>query len=254
MKALIFSDVHANLAALEAMLNAEGDWDEVFFLGDALLGGPQPNEVCDLMRTLNGVFLMGNHDRQALDIDLDAEQSEPHKIWNQWTGRVLTPVNRRFVEQFSEARSIKFDGLVMRLVHGQLPKDVREDWRTGYLWPDTPIEAVRPFADQFEEPIILHGHCHVQYRRRVGTKELINPGGLGQPRLGKALACYAVLEDGRIDLRATAYDVEETAAAMATMDLPDDFIAMWQRIYRYGMLAPRYQARDLAPLMKGQYR
>jgi len=254
MKTLIFADVHANLAALEAMLKAEESWDEVFFLGDALLGGPQPNEVVDLLRTLNGIFLMGNHDRQALDVDLARTHADPHKVWCQWTGRVLTPANRRFVEAMASSQSVERDGLSLRLVHGQLPREACEDWRSGYLWPDTPEHVVRPFADQYAESVILHGHCHVQYRRRIGEQELINPGGLGQPRLGKPLACYAVLEAGLIDLRAVPYDVEKTAAAMAAMELPADFIAMWQRIYREGMLAPRYQSRDFTPLMSGAYR
>jgi len=254
MKTLIFADVHANLAALEAMLDAEAGWDEVFFLGDALLGGPQPNEVIDVMRTLDGIFLMGNHDRQALDLDLEKQETDPHKIWCQWTKRVLTPENRRFVERFTGPQAVERDGLPLRLLHGQLPKEARQGQRTGYIWPDTDEDIVRPFVNQYDEPIILHGHCHVQYRRQIGAKELINPGGLGQPRLGKALACYAVLEDGLIDLRAVAYDVEKTAAAMATMDLPAEFIAMWQKIYRDGILAPRYQSRDMTPLTGGEYR
>ena len=66
MESLILADIHANLAALEAILAQEGSWDEVIFLGDAVVGGPQPDETLSLMTTLQGVFLMGNHDREAL--------------------------------------------------------------------------------------------------------------------------------------------------------------------------------------------
>jgi len=254
MKILILADVHANLAALEAVLDAEGSWDEVLFLGDAVIGGPQPNEVLDLLRSLKGVFLMGNHDLQALNVDLDARETDPHRIWSQWTKRVITPDNWAFLENLAGPQAIQRQGLALRLIHGQLPKGSETNWRDRYIWPDAPDELMRTLIEQYDEPYILMGHCHVQYRRNVDGTEFINPGGLGQPRLGKVLACYAVLEDGRIDLRAAPYECEKTAAAMAKMDLDADFIAMWQEIYRRAELAPRYQSRDLTPLLNGPYR
>jgi len=59
---LIVSDVHANLAALEAVLDAERTWDRFVFLGDAVLAGPQPDEVLSLLRKEADFCLMGNHD------------------------------------------------------------------------------------------------------------------------------------------------------------------------------------------------
>lgn len=254
MKILIFSDIHANLAALDAMLEAEGSWDEVLFLGDAVIAGPQPNEVLDVLRSLAGIFLMGNHDRQALTLDVSVQESDPHQIWCQWTARTLTPANRRFLEGLAAPKAVQRQGLSMRLIHGQLPKDPSDNWRSRYIWPDSPAELVQPLIEQYHEGHILLGHCHIQYRRQVNGTEFINPGGLGQPRLGKPLACYAVLEDGRIDLRAVPYDWPKTVAAMARMDLDADFIAMWQKIYRDGALAQRYSQRDLSCFANGQYR
>ncbi len=60
MKSLIIADIHANLASLEAVLESESSWDEVLFLGDAVVGGPHPNEVLSRLSELDGVFLMGN--------------------------------------------------------------------------------------------------------------------------------------------------------------------------------------------------
>jgi predicted phosphodiesterase len=253
MKILILADVHANLPALEAVLDAEGTWDEVLFLGDAVIGGPQPNEVLDLLRSLDGVFLMGNHDRQALNVDLDVHETDPHRIWSQWTRRIITPENWRFLEGLTGPQTVQRQGLTLQLIHGQLPKEASGNWQSRYIWPDAPDELMRTLIEQYAPPYILMGHCHVQYRRSVDGTEFINPGGLGQPRLGKVLACYAVLEDGHVDLRAVPYDCEKTARAMANMDLDGGFIAMWQEIYRRAELAPRYQSRDLTPLLSGPY-
>ena len=254
VKSLILSDIHGNLAALEAVLDAEGSWDEVLFLGDTVIGGPQPNEVLDILRSLSGIFLLGNHDSQALNTDLHERFTDPHKLWCQWIRRVLTPENLRFIESLADTQAITRAAIDIRLIHGQLPKDYDHNCRDRYIWPDTPEESLAPFLEQYDESVVLHGHSHVQYRRRIGNQELINPGGLGQPRLGQPLACYAVLTDGQIDLRAVPYDFEKTAAAMALLDLDADFIAMWQKIYRDAALAPRYQSRDLGPLLNAGYR
>lgn len=254
MKTLILADVHANLASLEAVLDHEKTWDEVLFLGDAVMGGPQPNETLSLLRSLDGIFLMGNHDLQALNMDLDGEGTDPHQVWCRWIGRTLTPKNRRFLANLSGPRSIVRQGLRLRLIHGQLPEHAGGKRHDRYLWPDAPAEQLEAMTDRYPEPIILHGHCHIQYRRQVDGVEFINPGGLGQPRLGRPLACYAVLADGRINLRAVPYDVAKTCRAMAQMDLDAEFIAMWQKIYRQARLAKRYRSRDLGPFMDGPYR
>ena len=58
MKTLILSDIHANLPALQAILDRESSWDEVICLGDAIVAGPHPDEVLSLLRDLDGAFVM----------------------------------------------------------------------------------------------------------------------------------------------------------------------------------------------------
>ena len=67
MRILVISDIHANLAAFEAVLqDAQGEWDFVWCLGDVVGYGPDPNECCDLLRSLPHLCLAGNHDWAAL--------------------------------------------------------------------------------------------------------------------------------------------------------------------------------------------
>jgi len=75
-KYLVVSDVHANLPALEAVLEDAPDWDEV-------------------------VFLLGNHDREILHLDAAADPEGPHREWKHWTREQLSEADRRRLERFS---------------------------------------------------------------------------------------------------------------------------------------------------------
>ncbi len=84
MKTLIVADIHANLSAFEAILNKESSWDTFIFLGDAVMAGPSPDEVLSLLLSLDGIYIMGNHDREVLELDPDADTANPHRKWAQW--------------------------------------------------------------------------------------------------------------------------------------------------------------------------
>ncbi len=250
MKSLIFADIHANLPALEAVLDAERGWDEVLFLGDAVIGGPQPEQVVRRLSALPGVMIAGNHDLDLLRMPPDDPLSDnPDRAWIQWTRRNVSSETMAFLEGLPRERTVRRDGLTLHLFHGRLdgPGDSR-------VWPDSPAEVFAGLAARFARGVVLLGHSHVQFRRDDtgdGTV-FVNPGGAGQPRLGRPLAAYAVLDDGHLRLSATPYDTEAVCRAMADLPLPADFIAAWQRCYRTGALPPRYRLRDFTPL-RGRY-
>jgi predicted phosphodiesterase len=81
MKSLIVADIHANLAALEAIPMKEGSWDTFIFRGDAVMAGPNPDEVLSLLSSLDGIYIMGNHDWEVLKLDTDEVTTNPHRIW-----------------------------------------------------------------------------------------------------------------------------------------------------------------------------
>ena len=68
MRALIISDIHSSLEALEAVLAVAPQYDAVWNLGDIVGYGPNPNEVVDLARKLGGIVVRGNHDRACSGI------------------------------------------------------------------------------------------------------------------------------------------------------------------------------------------
>lgn len=244
MKSLIIADVHANFAALEAIFDHESTWDEVLFLGDFVMAGPHPNEVIALLSTQPGVFLLGNHDREVLRADGGTTESDPHKQWVQWTRRMLTDENLRFLsEACVETCAIARGNRQIRLHHGDF------DFESGSrLWPDSPLADFEAVARMYPEEHLFVAHSHIQFVRRFQDRLFLNPGSAGHVRLGKPLSCYAVLEDGEITRKAIPYDVQKTCDGMDALPLERDFIEMWKTSFRTGILASRYHIRDFAPL------
>lgn len=244
MKSLIVADVHANLAALEAILEHERSWDEVIFLGDAVMAGPHPNEVVELLSQQPGIMLKGNHDREVLRVDCSISETDPHRQWVQWTRQTLTGTNLSILrEGFVETCVIEREAWTIRLHHGDIP------FAPGNrLWPDSPDEDFAKITGSYPETHIFLAHSHVQFERHFGERYFLNPGSAGHTRLGKPLSCYAVLENREIRRKAIAYDVEKTCAALDAVPLDRDFLEMWKASFRTGTLGSRYNLRDFAPL------
>jgi predicted phosphodiesterase len=277
MKSLIISDIHANLAGLDAVLEAERNWDEVIFLGDAIVAGPQPDQVLRRLAPLKGVWTAGNHDLEPFARVFADRETDPDQIYMRWTRDQISPEGRRVIDRLEPTHVIERHGLVIRLHHGHFPRPVGRSarpapsgllWRAlrkirrklvgpdwdSRIWPDTSPRIFRAIAQEYPEPYILLAHSHVQFRVQVGSTVFINPGSVGQPRLGQPLATYAVLEDGEIDLRAVPYDVEATCRALDSVPLERSFIEAWQAGYRAGRLPARYPLRDWQSLINQGYR
>ena len=82
--------------------------------------------------------------------------------------------------------------------------------------------------------VLLVGHSHVPFLRKIGDKVLLNPGSLGQPRAGKALASYAVWRDGAFELKTFHYPVEATVEKLKVLALPADVEAELANILKTG--------------------
>jgi putative phosphoesterase len=251
MKTVIFSDVHSNFAAMEGIFRQEKSWDRVIFLGDALLFGPQPDEVLSELRNLGALCLMGNHDREVLNPESFHDSGYPeHRNWLNWTIDRISRNNLRFVEQsFQPALNAEIDGLEVRLHHGEFtfPSGTR-------LFPDSSDADFETAARMFPEKIIITGHSHVQCDIERQGKRFINPGSAGHARLGQPVSCYLVIEDGAVILKAAPYDIEKTAEKMESLPLPEDFKNEWIRSFRTGTIAPRYDFKDFSALKAAGYR
>lgn len=235
---LVLSDIHANLTALEAVLQAAGTCERVVCLGDLVGYGPDPNEVVDRLRALGAVCIRGNHDRVASGLATAEDFSPAARVAIEWTRRILREDTLAYLRGLP-AGPQQLDGVV--LVHGAVTD---ED-----LYVYSPWQA----AEQIQRSpglITLFGHTHLQggFQWRAGriglislpttagqpvaevvfddaARYLLNPGSVGQPRDGDPRAAFAVLEDGRgVEFWRVAYDIRAVQARMAAAGLPESLI------------------------------
>ena len=231
MKALIISDIHANLTALEAVIENAGDFDATWCLGDVVGYGPDPNECVALIRSLpNLTCLLGNHDAAAIEnIDVSSFNIEA-RISVSWTASMITKASEEFLN--SLPATIEVEG--QTLAHGSPRHPIWE-----YLL-DTPTIAEN--FDFFDTPYCFVGHTHlpVVYQLdgehqlpahiipeaftpiQLVPRAIINPGSVGQPRDRNPFASYCIFdtEAHTIENRRTAYDIKDVQARMRDFKLP----------------------------------
>jgi len=229
MRALVLSDVHANITALDAVLDAAPATDEVWVLGDVVGYGPEPDAVVDRLRELGAFGVRGNHDAAALGGDEIESFNVDARRAMEWTRTVISDGTRAWLAALPE-RLVRGD---WTLVHGS-PRDPIWEYVTS-----TPV-ARAAFLD-LDTPHCLHGHTHVPmgYLEEDGTLEtmspgagsrlelgarrgLLNPGSVGQPRDGIPASSWLVLDTDAATAtwHRTAYDIATVQAAMDALRLP----------------------------------
>ena len=234
MTILVISDVHANLQALEAVLDAEQDVDAIWCLGDLVDYGPSPNECIDVLRARGVLCIAGNHDRAATG-DFDTSLfNRGARLCSEWTEQALTGDRKEFLRSL---RPIRFMDNI-QLVHGS-PRDPIFEYVFNLSI------AVANF-DLFNADMCMVGHTHVPviFTRRdgadgrpeydvtvpepgrpvtlKGVKSIVNPGGVGQPRDGDPRAAYMLLdpETLTVTLKRQSYDVAKTQELIRRARLP----------------------------------
>jgi len=226
-----FSDVHSNLEALKAVVAdfQKEKLDRIFFLGDAVGYGPDPNECTTIIDQVADVKLMGNHDYAALGlIETNLFNVYAQKSM-EWTKTVLTEKSFKILSGFTMDH--RFDQSY--LVHST-PKEPQE-W--NYIFD---LDDAEENFDFFNKQICLIGHSHSpviikKYKDRhcflhqdtwteieKGFKYIINIGSVGQPRDGSNQACYLIYDtkEKKATLKRLPYDFKKTQTKMKKRGLP----------------------------------
>jgi putative phosphoesterase len=200
----LLSDIHANLAALDAVLEDMPPVDAFIFSGDAIGYYAQPNEVCTRLRALGALCVRGNHDNYVTGAaDPDAGRRAAYAT--DWTRETLTPDNLAWLATLPAELRIEREGRTIIVRHAS-PWD-----EETYLYPDSERLSEVALA---EHEIMVLGHTHHPMVRAAGEGLLINPGSVGQPRDWDPRAAYAVLSlpSGEVEFRRAAYDVAAVQA------------------------------------------
>lgn len=244
MRALVISDIHSNLPALEAVLAAAPQHDAVWNLGDIVGYGANPNEVVGIARTLVGVVVRGNHDKACsgklsrkdlLDFSATARRAVS------WTQNALTTENTTWLSSLPRGPRRAL-GRKVTCVHGS---PWNEDEYT--ISPDDAEIALGISRAR----ITLFGHTHLQrgwsstgsavtrhapkYRSnteaeqlelplRRGHRYILNPGSVGQPRDADWRAAFAVYDDVEavFTWHRIPYDVLTAQTRIVEAGLPHD--------------------------------
>lgn len=242
MRYLLISDIHANLAAFETVLeDAKGEYDKVWCLGDMVGYGPDPNECVELLWTLDHLCIAGNHDWAVLG-KLDVDDFNPDaRFASLWTREQLTDEVRDYLDQLPIAL---VQEEIYTLVHGSPRHPIWE----YILYP----AVAQPNFKQFSTSYCFVGHTHspIIFQESIDPNGLcdaiipefnngpislgmqrliINPGSVGQPRDGDARAAYGILdiEKHEFEHRRITYPVSVTQEKMKDYDFP---ARLWNRL------------------------
>jgi len=232
MRILVISDLHANWPALEAVMAAE-TFDRLLVGGDLVSYGPHPRQVVDFVRRHATLAVRGNHDHalaHAVDFRC-APSSKPLAEATRALHRTLLhPEDLDFLRALPLTVALEAPGHSFFCVHAS-PLDHLYRYT---LMPDSPEDDLRHEIAPVHEDYVLVGHTHFPMSRRVGGQFVVNPGSVGQPRDGDPRASYAVIEDGVVTLKRTAYDVERTVADLRALPLPRDITDRLTAILTHG--------------------
>lgn len=230
----IFSDIHANLPAMEVVRASieASDFDGVYCLGD--IGGyaSQPNEVQETIMAMGCPTILGNYDEGVgFNRDdcgchyvkpFDIEMSNVSFLW---TREHTSDEHKAWLRQLPREIRFEAEGKRILLCHGS-PRETTE-----YLFENRSDGYLRQFvsggkADALAD-VIVFGHTHVPFHRQVDGVDFVNTGSVGRPKDGNPQAGYCLLtidggavttEQVRLD-----YDVELTCSRLVEAGLPEYF-------------------------------
>ena len=229
LKVALLADVHGNLPALEAVLahaRAEGV-DQVWNLGDWLGCVPLGEQVIDRLRAEEAVSILGNYDRKVLRFPKKKEKWAKKKRPETfaafaWNHAHLSPAARAYLASLPERRNLKFMGRKAVLCHGS-PDSISE-----HLDGDTPESRLKELAARESAALIVCGHSHDAFVRRIRGACFVNPGSVGRQEGGDWRAAYACLTLSTRQIRAqllrVEYDIKQAQTAITAAGLPSCYI------------------------------
>jgi putative phosphoesterase len=215
MRVAALYDVHGNLPALDAALaEVDAEGVDLILSGGDLLLGPQPVECLERLRERDATFIRGNCDRGV------ANGPGPGEAWPEkfkWTTERLSDDQLGFVRSWPETVGIDVDDLGRVLFCHGSPRSDEE-----IITAISPPKRLDPILDGVTENVVVCGHTHVQFDRRLGDRRLVNAGSIGLPYEGESgIACWALLGP-EVELRRSRYDIQLEIDTLETTGYPDD--------------------------------
>lgn len=234
----LFSDVHGNLPALDAVLEDIGAAQirDTYCLGDLVGYGPDPAGVIDRIRSSRIPTIRGNYDdgvgnrRGGCGCYYATEEARQDGAASYaFTDAALGAGDHQWLTELPDELRIEMGGLRVLLAHGS-PRKINE-----YLLPDRTDRQLARLADEADADVVCVGHVHIPYHRMVTGSDgrmvhYVSSGSVGKPKDGDPRACWVELGvDGDRDLTVRVhrvdYDIDIVAERIVSAGLPERFAA-----------------------------
>jgi predicted phosphodiesterase len=221
MRVAALYDIHGNLPALEAVLDeVTREVPDRIVIGGDVVFGPMNAETVDALIALGELALgvRGNTDREVIHAFDDPPAGEGDDFVERttaWSATQIDRSHRDFLAAFAPTVELDVDGLGVTLFcHGSPSSDEEA------LTTETSDERLAAVLAETRAPVVVCGHTHRQFDRRIGERRVVNAGSVGLPYEGRRGAYWALLGP-EVELRRTEYDVDAAVARMRASGSPD---------------------------------
>jgi putative phosphoesterase len=224
MKVASLYDIHGNLPALEAVIKAIRQAGvELIVIGGDVIPGPMPRKTLDYLLALDipTKFILGNGDEAVLT-EMKGKTSDkvPERVRGlvTWTAQQLRPEHQQVLASWPLSVKVQIDPLGEVLFCHAVPQN-----NTDIFTKLSPEEKLIPVFKDVTADVVVCGHTHMQFDRKIGNLRVVNSGSVGMP-YGKSLAHWLLLGD-TIEFRQTGYDLSKAAELVraTTYPMAEDF-------------------------------
>ncbi len=247
MRIALFSDIHANLPALEAFFTdvENRNIDALYCLGDLVGYNTWPNEIIEEIKKRKIATIAGNHDEAIgnmvnIQKEIDIATLNNGAISKEFTNQLLTDENRLFLQTLPAHIRLEYkfnnEKITVLLVHGS-PNAINE-----YIFEERPKNEIVEMMNASNADILCFGHTHKPFHKVLNVetkgvsnyKHAINIGSVGKPKDNNTKGCYVVLEFNKnaslltekgvnVEFIRFEYDIEKAAMAVEKSMLPNAF-------------------------------
>ncbi|MHB1325357.1 MAG: metallophosphoesterase family protein [Thermoleophilia bacterium] len=247
MRTLVISDIHGNIDALRAI---DEPCDRVVCLGDIVDYGPEPAACIDYLRNLTVPLLRvrGNHDNAvAFRVDCACGEAFKHLslLTREYMWQVLDREQLEWIGEPETSLKLESGGSSIYATHA-----APSDNLFRYLTPETGDEELALELKTASADIVLTGHTHKPFIRKIDGRLMVNVGSVGQPRDGIPRASYAIIEDGRVELKRVDYDLAAAVARLRAIPLDPAAIGELVYILEHADTPPKKQGDVFLPQCK----
>ncbi len=217
-------DIHGNLPALEAVLSdLERIEPDLLIVGGDVVSGPMPAQVLDRLVDLGELvrFVRGNADREVIStyemtpLEIEGRMDDPVVRMIGWVAARLEERHYELLASFPERVVVEVEGIgEVLFCHATLRSD--EEIITTL----TPDDRLREILSDIEQNLIVCGHVHTQYDRRLDGKRVVNAGSVGMPYQGEPVGAFWLLVGPGVEFRRSEYDLQRAVSEFRAVGYP----------------------------------